>query len=153
MSLIRYLIKQENLPNLLERCLSGRKERFAKPSYGLNRTGGSIPPLSAMIFHSLASKSKKQQTFIYAVLPALTTQTWHKTGNLYLRLVILIFWIKITVKHKDFMRIRILPNIFHDKVVREYKTGVSICQLAEKYKVPTIEIHRILKKKGIVQLQ
>src|SRR5207237_5122991 len=27
--------------------LSGRKRRFAKPLYGLNRTGGSNPPLSA----------------------------------------------------------------------------------------------------------
>lgn len=30
-----------------ERCLSGRKERFAKPSYGLNCTEGSNPSLSA----------------------------------------------------------------------------------------------------------
>src|SRR2546429_2433780 len=30
-----------------ERWLSGRKRRFAKPLYGLNRTGGSNPPLSA----------------------------------------------------------------------------------------------------------
>ena len=29
------------------RCLSGRKERFAKPSYGLNCTEGSNPSLTA----------------------------------------------------------------------------------------------------------
>ena len=34
----------------LERWLSGRKRRFAKPLYGLNRIGGSNPPLSAK-FH------------------------------------------------------------------------------------------------------
>ncbi len=32
---------------ILERCLSGRKERFAKSSYGLNCTVGSNPTLSA----------------------------------------------------------------------------------------------------------
>ena len=32
---------------LLVRCLSGRKERFAKPSYGLNCTEGSNPSLTA----------------------------------------------------------------------------------------------------------
>ncbi len=35
---------------LMERWQSGRMRRFAKPLYGLNRTGGSNPPLSAM-FH------------------------------------------------------------------------------------------------------
>jgi hypothetical protein len=30
-----------------ERCLSGRKEQFAKLSYAQQRTGGSNPPLSA----------------------------------------------------------------------------------------------------------
>ena len=33
--------------NDLERWLSGRKQRFAKASYGLNRTEGSNPSLSA----------------------------------------------------------------------------------------------------------
>lgn len=32
-----------------ERCLSGRKEQFAKLSYAQQRTGGSNPPLSAAI--------------------------------------------------------------------------------------------------------
>ncbi len=32
-----------------ERCLSGRKERFAKSSYGLNCTVGSNPTLSAVL--------------------------------------------------------------------------------------------------------
>ena len=31
----------------MERCLSGRKERFAKSSYGLHCTVGSNPTLSA----------------------------------------------------------------------------------------------------------
>ncbi len=34
--------------NDLERWLSGRKQRFAKASYGLNRTEGSNPSLSAI---------------------------------------------------------------------------------------------------------
>src|SRR5437588_4779152 len=34
---------------LEERWLSSRKPRFAKPLYGLNRTGGSNPPLSAIL--------------------------------------------------------------------------------------------------------
>ena len=40
-----------NIPTVLylERCLSGRKERFAKSSYGLNCTVGSNPTLSAGI--------------------------------------------------------------------------------------------------------
>ena len=33
----------------LVRCLSGRKERFAKPSYGLNCTEGSNPSLTASL--------------------------------------------------------------------------------------------------------
>ena len=33
--------------DLMERWLSGRKRQFAKLLYGLNRTGGSNPPLSA----------------------------------------------------------------------------------------------------------
>src|SRR5882672_10972391 len=36
-----------------ERWLSGRKRRFAKPLYGLNRIGGSNPPLSANSLNSL----------------------------------------------------------------------------------------------------
>ena len=32
----------------VERWLSGRRQRFAKPSYGLHCTGGSNPPLSAI---------------------------------------------------------------------------------------------------------
>ena len=35
------------LKRTLVRCLSGRKERFAKPSYGLNCTEGSNPSLTA----------------------------------------------------------------------------------------------------------
>ncbi len=34
----------------LVRCLSGRKERFAKPSYGLNCTEGSNPSLTARFY-------------------------------------------------------------------------------------------------------
>jgi hypothetical protein len=40
----RLLGKMIALP---ERWQSGRMRRFAKPLYGLNRTGGSNPPLSA----------------------------------------------------------------------------------------------------------
>ena len=42
-----------------ERCLSGRKERFAKPSYGLNCTEGSNPSLSARIFKLYLQKDGK----------------------------------------------------------------------------------------------
>ena len=37
------------------RCLSGRKERFAKPSYGLNCTEGSNPSLTASFKALLSS--------------------------------------------------------------------------------------------------
>lgn len=40
------------LAPLPERWLSGRKRRFAKPMYGLNRTAGSNPVLSAKSFSS-----------------------------------------------------------------------------------------------------
>ena len=39
------------------RCLSGRKERFAKPSYGLNCTEGSNPSLTASFKRMGASLS------------------------------------------------------------------------------------------------
>ena len=42
-----FLFLQPLLGNNTERCLSGRKERFAKPSYGLNCIEGSNPSLSA----------------------------------------------------------------------------------------------------------
>jgi hypothetical protein len=35
----------------MERCLSGRKERFAKSSYGLHCTVGSNPTLSARLIN------------------------------------------------------------------------------------------------------
>src|SRR5690242_11553383 len=41
-----------------ERCLSGRKERFAKSSYGLNCTVGSNPTLSANLFYIRGSSGR-----------------------------------------------------------------------------------------------
>ena len=41
-----------------ERWLSGRKRRFAKPLYGLNRIGGSNPPLSASFYKGFTLHTK-----------------------------------------------------------------------------------------------
>lgn len=52
---IKLFLFLQPLQGNTERCLSGRKERFAKPSYGLNCTEGSNPSLSAAL---------KEQTFV-----------------------------------------------------------------------------------------
>lgn len=44
---IKLFLFLQPLQGNTERCLSGRKERFAKPSYGLNCIEGSNPSLSA----------------------------------------------------------------------------------------------------------
>lgn len=46
---IKLFLFLQPLQGNTERCLSGRKERFAKPSYGLNCIEGSNPSLSAEI--------------------------------------------------------------------------------------------------------
>src|ERR1017187_339570 len=45
---------------LTERWLSGRKQRFAKPSQGETSVGGSNPPLSAISFKGLQASQSKE---------------------------------------------------------------------------------------------
>ena len=68
-------------PLWAERWLSGRKRRFAKPLYGLHRTGGSNPPLSAIHTCSvfgLLSQLANAQKFARETSPIV--QTHQKRG-------------------------------------------------------------------------
>ena len=51
-----------------ERWLSGRRQRFAKPSYWATGTGGSNPPLSAIIFVKHRDTHPGALVFVYKML-------------------------------------------------------------------------------------